>query len=102
MTNKESLLLASLPSQFCQILSAVAADLVEFPVELGRFVVLSLRRILAEEEDQPAVVDVKRVVVSVHLCRAEEERSGDELKVQSTSQNGHAYPLQKYIIISHL
>lgn len=59
------------------------ADLVEFPVELGRFVVLSLRRILAEEEDQPAVVNVKRVVVSVHLCRAEEERSGDELKVQS-------------------
>lgn len=42
-------------------------DLVEFPVELGRFVVLSFGRILAEEQDQPAVVDVERVVVSVHL-----------------------------------
>lgn len=43
-------------------------DLVQFPVELGRFVVLSLRWLLAEEEDQPAVVDVQRVVVSVHVC----------------------------------
>lgn len=57
------------------------ADLVQFPVELSRFVVLSFRRILAEEEDQPAVVHVKRVVVSVHLCGAEKERSGVKLKV---------------------
>lgn len=49
-------------------------------MELSRFVVLGFRRILAEEEDQPAVVDVKRVVVSVHLCGAEKERSGVKLK----------------------
>lgn len=62
---------------FCQ---QWGVDLVEFPVELSRFVVLSFRRILAEEEDQPAVVHVKRVVVSVHLCGAEKERSGVKLK----------------------
>lgn len=59
-----------------------AADLVEFPVELSRFVVLGPRWLLAEEKDQPAVVDVKRVVVSVHLCSTGEIRG----QTESTSQ----------------
>lgn len=64
-------------------LGAEAADLVKFPVELGRLVVLSFRRILAEQEDQPAVVDVERVVVSVHLCRRERDRGRPERKRQT-------------------
>lgn len=59
---------------FSKVAQSPAADLVEFPVKLGWFVVLCLRRILAEKKDQPAVVDVERVVVSVHLCRTEQSR----------------------------
>lgn len=62
--------------------------LVEFPVELGRFVVLGLRRLLAEEEDQPAVVDVERVVVSVHGCGPEKgEVRGRTASSSHVSQN---------------
>lgn len=42
-------------------------DLVQLPVELGGFVVLSFCRLLAEEEDEPAVVHVEGVVVPVHV-----------------------------------
>ncbi|TNN87668.1 hypothetical protein EYF80_002015 [Liparis tanakae] len=57
-----------------------AADLVQFPVELGWFVVLCLRWVLAQEEDQPAVVDVQRVVVPVHLCSGKYEREDQYIK----------------------
>lgn len=73
---EERSLLASVLS--LQLSGAAAADLVEFPVELSWFVVLGLRWLLAEEKDQPAVVDVKGVVVSVHLCSTEKERSRDQ------------------------
>lgn len=50
-------------------------------MKLGWFVVLGFRWILAEEKDQPTVVDVERVVMSVHLCSTEHDgRSGYELK----------------------
>lgn len=46
------------------------AHLIELPVELGRLVGFSLGGILAEQEDQAAVVHVQGVVVPVHICTA--------------------------------
>lgn len=63
------------------------ADLVEFPVELCWFVVLGLGWILAEEQNQPAVMNVQRVVVSVHLCtKSKERREGIRLQNQTVSK----------------
>lgn len=44
------------------------SNLVQFPVEFGRFVILGFSWLLAEEEDEPAVVHVEGVVVPVHVC----------------------------------
>lgn len=54
----------------------LASDLVQLPVELGGLVVLSFCRLLAEEEDEAAVVHVERVVVPVHVCSRKQNGTG--------------------------
>lgn len=56
-----------------------APDLVQLPVELGGLVVLSFCRLLAEEEDEAAVVHVERVVVPVHVCGRKQNVTGGEI-----------------------
>lgn len=58
------------------IRNGLAPDLVQLPVELGGFVVLGFCRLLAEEEDEPAVVHVEGVVVPVHVCGGKTKRDG--------------------------
>lgn len=56
----------------------LAPDLVQLPVELGGLVVLRFCRLLAEEEDEPAVVHVEGVVVPVHVCGGKQNVMGAE------------------------
>lgn len=49
------------------------AHLVQPPVEFGWLVTLPLGGILAEEEDQPAVVHVEGITVTAHVCRRRTE-----------------------------
>lgn len=79
--------------------SVLEADLVELPVKLCWFVVLCLGWILAQEEDQLAVVDVQRVVVSVHLCRGECESGGQDVRLQLWSWDAN---LQRCVIFVKL
>lgn len=58
------------------IRNGLVSDLVQLPVELGRFVVLGFCRLLAEEEDEPAVVHVERIVVPVHVCGGKTNMTG--------------------------
>lgn len=51
-------------------------DLVQLPVEFGWFVVLGFGGLLAEEEDEPAVVHVEGVVVPVHVCGGKQSVTG--------------------------
>lgn len=50
------------------------AYLLQFPVELCRSEGVHLGEVSPEQEDQTTVMDVKGVVVSVHLWRGDEER----------------------------
>lgn len=45
-------------------------------MELGGLVVLRFCRLLAEEEDEPAVVHVEGVVVPVHVCGGKQNVMG--------------------------
>lgn len=45
--------------------------LVQLPVELRRAEGVSLVEVLAQEEDEAAVVHIQGVVMSVHFCKAE-------------------------------